>query len=87
MTQSKEEVPGPVLVASRPSRKASQAIRKLLQEICLDESGGNWYEEPGLTTAVEESQAEAGFADDNGGDDEDPYNEMDAVDAPEIEEI
>ena len=74
-----EEVPPPVPETNRPIRNASRAVRTLLQELCLGEGEDDASEERGLTTAVEESQAEAGFADDDGDDDEDLYKEVEAV--------
>jgi hypothetical protein len=83
MTTLEKEVPGPVSDASRPTRKASQAVRKLSQEICLDESGDDAYEELGQTTAVEESQAKAGFTDEDNNDEEYLYDKMAAVSDPD----
>jgi hypothetical protein len=72
---------------NRPTCKAAQAVRTLLQEIRLDESENDTSEELGLTTAVEESQAEAGFADDDDDGDEDLYDELEAVVDPEDEDL
>lgn len=74
-----EEAPGQIPETHRPTRSSALAVRTLLQQIRVDESDEDTYEETGLTTAVEESQAEAGFADDDDNGEEDLYQEMAAV--------